>query len=128
MAEKLATGSYNVRRSIALFPQLSFSSVASSDGLSTLADLSRKPFRDDLPLSPPCSSEGLPHKSGAFARSQLSVSKNLFYPVENFAGLIHDFFEQTLKLLARGRVHIHPALVCFGDQLGITHCLGVSGT
>src|SRR5918994_5811600 len=52
MAEKLAVP-YNVRRSIVLFPRVSFSLVASSDDLSMVADLGRKPFDGDLLLPPP---------------------------------------------------------------------------
>src|SRR5262249_42948424 len=48
-----------------------------------------------------------------------SILQHFFDSVRHFFGLVHDFFHHLFQLFAGGSIHIHFALLGFGEKFGI---------
>ena len=57
-----------------------------------------------------------------------SILLEVFYSLDDFARLVHEFFVKSLDLLAAGRLHVQPRFIDFGDQVGVSQGFGVRFT
>src|SRR5262245_20541309 len=53
------------------------------------------------------------------------ISEYFLYPVNHLPRLIHYFFQQSLKYLSGGVLHVHLAFFRLVNQAGIFHCFSV---
>src|SRR5262245_4828253 len=56
------------------------------------------------------------------------ISEYFLYPVNDLPRLIHYFFQQSLKYLSGGMLHVHLAFFRLLNKSGISHCFSVGVT